>query len=384
MDMSDYPDMFIEGDRFDGYIVVGDKAVAEDIIAASDIALSIQKLGINVKSTKLSNEISDIYAQNLIVIGSPCNNPISSELMDNPSDCSADIDVNIGIIRFTNKKGHYQLLVTASSYWGIRNAANVLANFQDYNFKGTQIEVTKNSQGEFELEYSNLVKKDLSDFPEMFIKKGSLNSLIVVGDEAPSSDVIAQTNLALFFGKYLEKPVSGYTKLASEVATLDQNLILIGSACHNQLSSKIMGEPEPCDKGLEEGEAVIRLFEDNANVYGVIMSGSDKGIQEAVNVLTNYEDYSLSGEKFVVTIDEEETREEEEQAEAKEATDAEKEKQKIIEDLNKKISEQKEDGNGTDEEQEIKQEPEEPQPAPKEKSNFFKKIVEWFKSLWAK
>tara|TARA_B100000315_G_scaffold96913_1_gene89119 strand:+ start:530 stop:1282 length:753 start_codon:yes stop_codon:yes gene_type:complete len=228
---------------------------------------------------------------------------------------------------------------------------------------------------------------DLSEFPDMFIKNNNLNSLIVVGNEAPAYDVIAQTNLALFFGSYLGKPAIGYTKLASEVTDLDQNLILIGSPCHNQLTSKIMDYPKPCDKDVEEGKAVIKLFEDNANVYVVIMGEGDKTTQKGVDVLINYGDYSLSGDKFVLEIEEEITEEEEELEEV-EVTNAEEEKQKLIEKLNKKISVQKEEENKDIEKQAegkepvLEEESEGPKPILKEEDNLIKKIISWFVSLF--
>ena len=64
---------------------------------------------------------------------------------------------------------------------------------------------------------SSAYASDLSDFPEMFIEDGKLNAVIVVGDKAPSSDVIAQSSLVLFFGSETEKQVQGASKLASEI-----------------------------------------------------------------------------------------------------------------------------------------------------------------------
>ena len=42
-DLSDYPrPLFIKNGKFDGAIVVGDKAAAEDVVGAIDIATSLQ------------------------------------------------------------------------------------------------------------------------------------------------------------------------------------------------------------------------------------------------------------------------------------------------------------------------------------------------------
>ena len=43
-DLSSYPNMFIKNGLFDGFIVVGDKADADDVVVASDIIASFQNL----------------------------------------------------------------------------------------------------------------------------------------------------------------------------------------------------------------------------------------------------------------------------------------------------------------------------------------------------
>src|SRR3989338_4848960 len=41
-DLSSYPDLFIKDGQFNGAIVVGDKAAAEDVVGSIDIATSLQ------------------------------------------------------------------------------------------------------------------------------------------------------------------------------------------------------------------------------------------------------------------------------------------------------------------------------------------------------
>ena len=225
---------------------------------------------------------------------------------------------------------------------------------------------------------------DLSDFPDMFIEDGKLNALIVVGNDAPSSDVIAQTNLALFFTSYLGKPVTGYSKLASEVDNLEQNLILIGSPCNNDISLEIL-DAETCNEGLEQGEAIIKLVEGDENSYLMVMSGSDKGVREAANVLANYEDYNLNGDEFVLDVEDDVQQEDE--------------KQRLIEEINSRISEnddeaedaedemepveEKEEANIEQEQpEEVEEESEGPQPILKDEDNLIKKIIAWFLALF--
>ena len=115
-----------------------------------------------------------------------------------------------------------------------------------------------------------IIPPDLSNYPDMFVKDGNFNAVIVVGDKAPASDVIAQSNLASSFVLYLGKSMVGSTKLSSEIESLNQNIISIGSACHNNISWQIMGYPKQCDRWLEPGKAMILLYGYKDYVYMVI------------------------------------------------------------------------------------------------------------------
>ncbi|MBI2101917.1 hypothetical protein HYT53_04890 [Candidatus Woesearchaeota archaeon] len=187
---------------------------------------------------------------------------------------------------------------------------------------------------------------DLSDFPEMFIEDGKLNAAIVVGNRAPSSDVIAQSSLVLFFGSETESQVQGASKLASEISSLNQSIISIGSPCHNNVSAQIMGYPQPCDNFAGNGKAVIRLFEYDKYNHIIVAGHTDKATREAVNVLVNYKKYGLDGNEYLVAVEEEpkqasgqktEEGQENSQEQTKQ-TSMEEEKKMIIDELNKKIS----------------------------------------------
>jgi len=150
LDLGDYPDMFIEGDTFNGVIVVGDAATAEDVIGATDIATSLQYLSedsnsdivtvrrINVASTKLASEITDAYNQNMILVGQPKRNSVNgNELIDQFYSGS----LNSGLIKLIRNGDYYILIVTGDSPSNVRQASQVLANYGDYNLDGTEYEV---------------------------------------------------------------------------------------------------------------------------------------------------------------------------------------------------------------------------------------------------
>ena len=151
------------------------------------------------------------------------------------------------------------------------------------------------------------VPPDLSTYPDMFIKNGVFDAVIVVGDKAPASDVIAQSNLIQFFVGYLGKTLVGSAKLASEIDALGQNIISIGSPCHNPVSAQIMIDPKPCDKWMEPGKAFIMLYYYKGYTHMVIEGYSDKGTREAVNALINYKKGSLKGGNMLIEVNESKT-----------------------------------------------------------------------------
>ena len=190
--------------------------------------------------------------------------------------------------------------------------------------------------------FSGIAYADLSNFPGAFISDGKFNGMIVVANQAPASDVIAQSNLAQFFVGYLGKPITGTTKLSSEVTNLDQNIISIGSPCYNEVSAKIMDNPNPCDKDLEPGKAYIKFF-DKGHVQIVVAGYSDKGTREAINALIDYQNKNFNGNVYFVSVDEPTNAKQTKSVGSQETkpalniTSISDEKNKIIEDLKKKI-----------------------------------------------
>lgn len=142
-DLKYYPDFFIKNGEFNAYLVVGDAAPAEDVIAAVDISSGIySRKGISIDPAKLASEIKDPFNTNLIVIGNPCNNPISAKLMGDPSPCLKNFVDGQGLIKLYEYNGYAQLLVAGYSNMDTRKAARVLKNFDDYELSGKEMIVT--------------------------------------------------------------------------------------------------------------------------------------------------------------------------------------------------------------------------------------------------
>ena len=222
---------------------------------------------------------------------------------------------------------------------------------------------------------------DLSDYPDFFIKGTDLDVIIIVGDKAPASDVLAQTQIALSLGQFGN--ALGISKLASEADYEEQNIISIGSPCYNEITAEIMDNPAPCDNDLIDGKAFIRMYENNNNVQIVIAGYNDKATREAANVLGNYQDYNLGGNEHIIDLKpevEEETEKpkiiEAEESKTNEAITTEKkteEKTKQAEESDEKNTKVE----TTEPESETK-----PQKEEKKELNMIERIVSWFKSLF--
>ncbi|MBI2660182.1 hypothetical protein HYX07_03395 [Candidatus Woesearchaeota archaeon] len=183
----------------------------------------------------------------------------------------------------------------------------------------------------------------LSDFPDIFIDDGSFNGVIVVGNQAPSSDVIAQSNLVQYLVGYTGKSLVGTTKLSSEINDMQQNIISIGSPCNNLISAEIMNNPEPCNKELAEGKAYIKIFSYEGHTHMVIAGYSDKDTRQAVTDLINKDvaAYEISA-KIEPSAS---SKPKEPPQEVKIEIEAEKKKlaEELSKELSQKISDKKED-----------------------------------------
>ncbi len=99
---------------------------------------------INVGAAKLDSEITDIGAQNLIVIGGPCVNSVASQLMGSPATCSEGFEQGKAIIKLFQNGDKVAMLVAGYSGDDTRRATTVLAKYDQYasQLKGTEVVVT--------------------------------------------------------------------------------------------------------------------------------------------------------------------------------------------------------------------------------------------------
>jgi len=236
------------------------------------------------------------------------------------------------------------------------------------------------------------IKDDLSHYPKFFIRNDKLDVGIIVGDKAPSTHVLAQTQVVFSLSDYIYRrtgvPTKGLAMLASEIEDIDNfNIISIGNACDNEVTAKILENPEPCNN-LESGEATIELYNSKSNKVHIVLNAySDEGVKKAADVLSRYISFDLNGNKFTVDVDElevemEETKETD-QSKSDEDTDEDDGRERIIDELNKKISSQEKK---IEEKEDLVEETiigdKKPQQIAKEEDNLIKKVISWFLSLF--
>jgi hypothetical protein len=97
---------------------------------------------IQVGTAKLDTDITDVAAQNLLVVGGPCANNVASTLMGSPSDCAAGFVAGEAILKLWQQpNGNVALLVAGYAAADTRRASKVLANYKDYTLSGAEMKV---------------------------------------------------------------------------------------------------------------------------------------------------------------------------------------------------------------------------------------------------
>lgn len=139
----------------------------------------------------------------------------------------------------------------------------------------------------------------LYDYPN-FLEDGSL---IIVGNDAPSTDVITATLIATYL---VAEGISTETKLAGEVSDYDStDMILIGNPCDNTAIANLLhySAKNCADVVKEQNNAVIKLIVQTDNEI-IILTGHDIGdTKDASEMLTDTShQYNLNGAEEWVNL----------------------------------------------------------------------------------
>ncbi|MBT4539242.1 hypothetical protein HOC32_03065 [Candidatus Woesearchaeota archaeon] len=94
-----------------------------------------------VDATKLDSEIASVDAQNLIVVGGPCVNSVSAELLGSPSDCTEGFTPGRARVKlFEHANGNMAMLVAGFSGQDTRLAGRVMAH-RSGELTGMEVEI---------------------------------------------------------------------------------------------------------------------------------------------------------------------------------------------------------------------------------------------------
>ncbi|MBS3136049.1 hypothetical protein J4401_03745 [Candidatus Woesearchaeota archaeon] len=126
--LDDFPESFMKGKSFNAYLVVGKDGTSLDVLSQTRIGLALgeyigsPQIGIN----KLDSEVT--LASNLVLIGNPCVNSLSSELLGNPEPCDKDYPLGKASIKLLSKESRSYIIVAGNSAKGTKVAADYLAS----------------------------------------------------------------------------------------------------------------------------------------------------------------------------------------------------------------------------------------------------------------
>lgn len=145
LDLSQYPDRVVQDGMLNAYLVVGESSPTSDVVAAVDIAESLERVcNVPKGSAKLATENlmgKDIW----ILIGTPCSNPMIEgayrRLNVTETNCSLmhGLGPNQATLRLVQIYNRSILLVTGYDSLSVRRAARVLVNWQQYGLRGAEV-----------------------------------------------------------------------------------------------------------------------------------------------------------------------------------------------------------------------------------------------------
>ncbi len=150
---------------------------------------------------------------------------------------------------------------------------------------------------------SGVFSADLNNFPEMFIKDGQANVVIVIGKSAKAEDVVGAVGIATTLQSKISTNRIDVAMLDSEVEDITmQNAIVVGGPCANAAAAKLMGYPKNCLEGFEIGKGFIKIYEHKGGKISLLVAGTlALDTRRAAKVLMNYEDYKLEGKEVIVS-----------------------------------------------------------------------------------
>ena len=94
----------------------------------------------------------------------------------------------------------------------------------------------------------------------------------------------------------------GLAVLDADAEGMSKNMLVIGGPCANTVAAGLMGNPEDCTEGFEEGKAMLKFFDRNGKDALLVAGYSAEDTMGASRVLADFEDYDMSGDEVEVVV----------------------------------------------------------------------------------
>lgn len=155
------------------------------------------------------------------------------------------------------------------------------------------------------LEIQNEALKDgtaLGLYPGYFMDGEAFKSnfVTIVGEEAPSSYVVALGNLVARTPGV--KP-TGFSMLDSDISDITKyNAIIVGNACNNAAIARMFSNPSPCESTpLPTGKGFVKIYQAaNGNVALLAAGKTDAQVVAAINAIGTDQFISVNGNEICV------------------------------------------------------------------------------------
>jgi hypothetical protein len=123
------------------YVTGGDVSTSKSSSASGAIeTVSIEK--INVGAAKLDSEVSNVWSQNLIIVGGPCANTAAADVMGATGEnCAEGFEEGKAMVKLYEKSGKVAMVVAGYSAMDTRRATRVVADYEKYSSDMTGMEV---------------------------------------------------------------------------------------------------------------------------------------------------------------------------------------------------------------------------------------------------
>jgi hypothetical protein len=136
--------------------------------------------------------------------------------------------------------------------------------------------------------------RDLKDFPRLIERMST-----VVADKAPSSDVVAASEIVE--PMLAEGYKFGDSLLVSDVSSIsDGRYIIVGTPCENQLAAQLLAKEIMLNNGncsiFDEHEGLIKIYATSDETIALLVTGSSSyDVRMAARVLSEYKNHTLQG-----------------------------------------------------------------------------------------